>query len=60
METKELATQVGVKPACEALAVSRGTLYRCQRPLTGHQQPRPTTARALREKEQDRVLETLC
>ena len=47
MAARELARQVGVKPACEALAVNRATSYRRQRPTTGHQQPRPTPARAL-------------
>jgi len=60
MAAKELAGQVGVKPACEALAVSRATFYRRQRPMTGHQQPRPTPARALSKKEQDEVFDTLC
>ena len=57
---KELAEHVGVKPACDALRVSRATFYRRQRPMTGHQQPRPTPARALSEKEQDSVFDTLC
>ena len=58
--TKELGEHVGVKPACDALGVSRATFYRRQRPMTGHQQPRPTPARALSEKEQDIVFDTLC
>lgn len=57
---KELAKHVRVKPACDALGVSRATFYRRQRPLTGHQQSRPTPARALSEKEQDEVFDTLC
>ena len=56
----ELATHVGVKPACAALSVARATFYRRLRPSTGHQQPRPTPARALSEKEQDKVYDTLC
>ena len=55
----ELAKHVGVKPACAALEVSRSTLYRRRGP-TGQQQPRPTPARALSEKERDRVFDTLC
>ena len=55
-----LATYVGVKPACDALRVARATFYRRRRPSTGHQQPRPTPARALSEKERDRVFDTLC
>ncbi len=58
--TKELAKHVGVKPACDALSVSRATFYRRLRPSTGHQQPRPTPARALSEKERDEVFDTLC
>ena len=49
----ELAGQVGVKPACDALGVCGATFYRRLRPMTGHQQPSPTPARALSEKEQD-------
>jgi len=56
----ELATHVGVKPACGALSVARATFYRRLRPTTGHQQPRATPARALSEKEQDEVFLALC
>ncbi len=56
----ELAEDVGVKPACSALRVSRATFYRRRRPTTGHQQPRPTPARALSKQEQDEVYDTLC
>ena len=55
----ELAKEVGVKPACAALGVSRATLYRRQKPSTGHQQPRPTPARALSVEERQVVLDTL-
>ena len=55
-----LATYVGVKPACDALSVARATFYRRLRPSTGQQQPRPTPARALSEKERDKVFDTLC
>ncbi len=56
-----LATYVGVKPACDALRVARATFYRRRRPSTGHQQQlRPTPARALSEKERDKVFDTLC
>jgi putative transposase len=55
----ELAKEVGVKPACAALGVSRATLYRRQKPSTGHQQPRPTPARALSVEERQAVLDTL-
>ena len=55
-----LATYVGVKPACDALRVARATFYRRRRPSTGHQQPRPTPARALSEKERDEVFDMLC
>ena len=58
--TQELAKHVGVKPACTALRVARATFYRRRSPTTGHQQPRPTPARALSEKERDRVFDTLC
>ncbi len=56
---KELAPQVGVEPACRALGVSRATFYRRKRPTPGHQQPRPTPARALNCEERERVVEVL-
>ena len=59
MAAQELAVQVGVAPACQALGVSRATFYRRHRPLPGHQQPRPTPARALRESERKEVLDVL-
>jgi putative transposase len=55
----ELAEQVGVAPACSALGVSRATFYRRHRSTPGHQQPRPTPARALCEAERERVLDVL-
>jgi putative transposase len=57
---EELASHVGIKPACEALSVCRSTFYRRQRPSTGHQQPRPTPVRALSEQEWDEVYARLC
>ena len=59
MAAQELAGEVGVAPACQALGVSRATFYRRQRPAPGHQQPRPTPARALCESERERVLDVL-
>jgi putative transposase len=52
---EELAPQVGVEPACRALGVSRATFYRRKRLTPGHQQPRPTPARALSKRERERV-----
>ena len=54
----ELAIDIGVKPACEALGVSRATFYRRQEP-TAPQQPRPTPARALSTEERQAVLNEL-
>jgi putative transposase len=56
---EELALQVGVEPACTALGVSRATFYRRTRPTPGHQQPRPTPARALNNEERKCVVEVL-
>ncbi len=39
MAAQELAVEVGVAPACQALGVSRATFYRRQRSVPGHQQP---------------------
>ncbi len=59
MAAQELARQVGVAPACGALGVSRATFYRRKRLVPGHQQPRPTPARALCETERESVVEVL-
>ena len=59
MAAQQLACQVGVSPACRALSVSRATFYRRQRPAPGHQQPRPTPARALCGSEREQVLDVL-
>ena len=59
MAAEELARQVGVAPSCRALGVSRATFYRRKRPTPGHQQPRPTPARALCESERESVVEAL-
>jgi putative transposase len=59
MAAQELALEVGVVPACQALGVSRATFYRRQRPAPGHQQPRPTPARALCKSERKQVLDVL-
>lgn len=59
MAAQELALEVGVAPACWALGVSRATFYRRQRSAPGHQQPRPTPARALCESEREHVLDVL-
>jgi len=59
MAVQQLAGEVSVVPACHALGVSRATFYRRQRPAPGHQQPRPTPARALCESEREQVLEVL-
>jgi putative transposase len=55
--TEELASQTGIVPVCEALGVSRASLYRRRRP---RQEPRRTTpARALSEPERQEVLRVL-
>ena len=59
MAAQPLAVQVGVAPACQALGVSRATFHRRQRPTPGHQQPRPTPARALCDSEREHVLNVL-
>ena len=59
MAVQPLAAQVGVAPACQALGVSRATFYRRQRSTPGHQQPRPTPARALCEAERVQILDVL-
>ena len=59
MAAQGLASQVGVAPACRALGVSRATFYRRHKVTPGHQQPRPTPARALCDSEREHVLNVL-
>ena len=59
MAVQPLASQVGVASACRALGVPRASFYRRQRPAPGHQQPRPTPARALCASERAHVLDVL-
>jgi len=56
----ELAGDVGIRPACNALAVSRATWYRRQKPPVAAAAPRPTPARALSANERTGVLDLLC
>ena len=53
------APGIFLAPACRALGVPRASFYRRQRPAPGHQQPRPTPARALRASERAHVLDVL-
>ena len=53
----ELASDVGLKPACDALGVSRATLYRRQRPKLGR--PIRQHWRALSADERATVLQVL-
>jgi len=55
--TEELAPQVGIAPICQALGVSRASLYRRRRPRRETQ--RKTPARALSETERQEVLQVL-
>ena len=59
MVAQPLAVRIGIMPACRALGVSRATFYRRRRSTPGHQQPRPTPARALCEAEREQVLDVL-
>lgn len=54
----ELAAQIGVKSACEALRVSRSQVYRQRQPKTAPK-PRPTPAHALSLEERAQVRATL-
>lgn len=55
--TEELAPQMGVAPLCEAIGLSRATLYRHRRPRQDAR--RVTPARALSEPERQEVLQVL-
>jgi putative transposase len=55
--TEELAPQAGIAPVCDALGISRATLYRRRRP---RREPRRSTpARALNQAERQEVLSVL-
>ena len=56
----EVASELGVKSLCAALGVSRASWYRWKTPPKMRElQPRPRPARALSEREKDRVADTL-
>ena len=60
MEAAEgLAQVVGTAPACDALAVSRASLYRWRSPRSEIKTPRPTPPRTLRPEERGAVLDQL-
>jgi putative transposase len=56
---EQLAPQVGVAAACEALGVSRASFYRQQQPSSIEPKPRPRPTRSLSQAEQQKVLEVL-
>jgi len=55
----EVQPAVPIAPLCEALGVSRATVYRRLRPR-GPAKPRPKPARALEDAEKQRIVEVLC
>jgi putative transposase len=55
----QLAPQVGIVAACEALGVSRASFYRQQQPNSIGPKPRPRPTRSLSQAEQQKVLEVL-
>jgi putative transposase len=56
--TEDLATTVGLAPACEALGVARATVYRHRQPPRPPAEP-PRPARALQPAEQEQILAVL-
>ena len=56
---EQLAPQVGIAAACEALGVSRASFYRQQQPISIEPKPRPRPTRSLSQAEQQKVLEVL-
>jgi putative transposase len=60
MAATDLAQDVGIKPACESLGVSRATWYRRQQPSTESPQPRRTPPRKLSQDERAYIVEVLC
>ena len=56
--TRSLSTEIGIKPACDALGLVRSGFYRGQRPVTAPA-PRPSPPRTLSPEERQAVLATL-
>ena len=56
---KDLATEVGVKPACSALNLPRATFYRHRQPTPATPKPRPAPPLALSPSERQEVLDVL-
>jgi putative transposase len=56
---EQLAPQVGIAAACQALGVSRASFYRQQQPSPVEPKPLPRPERALSEGEQQQVLDLL-
>ena len=56
----DLAGEVGIAPACEALGVCRSTYYRRRAPRSGSPRPRPAPPRALSAAERKDVFDVLC
>lgn len=59
LAVKDLAEDVGVAAACEALAVPRASFYRWRNPPAETPKPRPTPPRALSGEERQRVRDVL-
>ena len=56
--TRSLSTEIGIKPACDALGIVRSGFYRGQGPATAPA-PRPSPPRTLSSDERQAVLATL-
>jgi putative transposase len=56
--TRSLSTEIGIKPACDALGLVRSGFYRGQRPVTAPA-PHPSPPRTLSPEERQAVLATL-
>jgi len=56
--TQSLSTEIGIKPACDALGIARSGFYRGQGPATAPA-PRPSPPRTLSSDERQAVLATL-
>lgn len=57
--TEQLGRRVGVRRACEALGVSRASLYRHRQPSVGAPAPRPRPPLALTPDERERIMTVL-
>ena len=59
MAASQVAPEIGVKAACQALDLSRASFYRRRRPRLAEERPRSPSPRALLAEERQQILAVL-